>query len=63
MAHRIILGQDFEGFKKGNEIVVRPSKLKEMIKNKIQFTNRLVSGTAVRAIGFEQVKKPKKESK
>ena len=60
MAHRIVLGQDFEGYKKGNSIVVRPSKLKQMVKDNIKFTNRLTSVTGTRQIEFEQKEKKSK---
>jgi len=57
MAHRIILGEDYEGIKKGQMRVVTSTKLKQMIEDKIKFTNRIVSGTSTRKIEFEKKEK------
>ena len=59
MAKRIILKQDFEGHRKGKTILVTDSKVRQMTKDKILFSNRIVAGTSVRSIDFEQMEKPK----
>lgn len=61
MAVRIILGQDYEMSKEGQEIIVANWKLEEMKKDKIKFVTRLASVTGVRKIEFEQKVKPKKK--